>query len=119
MDDDEEPVVTFPDEAATGTELELRAPLSVSATPNELFVHANNHSADTVKFEEKRMMSASKTKFIKDGFSSEQVRTIGRRGSIHAAFIGRALTDQAKTINRTQCISGNQQFERNEALTNR
>lgn len=75
MDDDEEPVVTFPDEAATGTELELRAPLSVSATPNELFA-CNNHSADTVKFEEKRMMSASKTKFIKDGFSSEQVRTI-------------------------------------------
>lgn len=31
-------------------------------------------TADTVKFEEKRMMSASKTKVIKDGFSSEQVK---------------------------------------------
>lgn len=31
-------------------------------------------SADTVKFEEKRMTSASKTKVITDGFSSEQVR---------------------------------------------
>lgn len=30
-------------------------------------------TADTVKFEEKRTVSASKTKVIKDGFSSEQV----------------------------------------------
>lgn len=73
MDDDEGPVVTFPDETGNGTELELRTPLSVAVTPNELFT-CNNHSGDTVKFEEKRMVSASKTKFIKDGFSSEQVR---------------------------------------------
>lgn len=43
----------------------------VPSASNELSVAAG--TADTVKFEEKRMMSASKTKVIKDGFSSEQV----------------------------------------------
>lgn len=33
-------------------------------------------TTDTVKFEEKRTMSASKTKVITDGFSSEQVNIV-------------------------------------------
>lgn len=48
----------------------------VPSAPNELSsVVTGSGIADTVKFEEKRMMSASKTKVIKDGFSSEQVKT--------------------------------------------
>lgn len=46
----------------------------VPSAPNELSVVTGGGTADTVKFEEKRMMSASKTKVIKDGFSSEQVK---------------------------------------------
>lgn len=46
----------------------------VPSAPNELSVVSGGSTADTVKFEEKRMMSASKTKVIKDGYSSEQVR---------------------------------------------
>lgn len=47
----------------------------VPSAPNELStVVSGGNAADTVKFEEKRMMSASKTKVIKDGFSSEQVK---------------------------------------------
>lgn len=47
----------------------------VPTAPNELSVanDMNLSTTDTVKFEEKRTMSASKTKVIKDGFSSEQV----------------------------------------------
>lgn len=45
----------------------------VPSAPSELTVVAGSGTSDTVKFEEKRMMSASKTKVIKDGFSSEQV----------------------------------------------
>lgn len=37
---------------------------------------------DTVKFEEKRTMSASKTKVIKDGFSSEQVKNTFKKINI-------------------------------------
>lgn len=74
-DDVDEPLVTFPDETPTGDlELELHAPRLPCVTPGELSI-TNDHlnSTDTVKFEEKRMVSASKTKVIKDGFSSEQV----------------------------------------------
>lgn len=74
-DDEDEPLVTFPDEpSGRDLELELHSPQLVSTAPNELSI-TNEHlnSTDTVKFEEKRMMSASKTKVIKDGFSSEQV----------------------------------------------
>lgn len=70
--DDEEPLVTFPDESSGNLELELRPSQLTATSSNELFSN-NDHSADTLKFEEKRMMSASKTKVIKDGFSSEQV----------------------------------------------
>lgn len=73
--DADEPLVTFPDETPTGDlELELHATQLPCVAPGKLSV-TNDHlnSTDTVKFEEKRMVSASKTKVIKDGFSSEQV----------------------------------------------
>ncbi|XP_055324987.1 NAD(+) hydrolase sarm1 isoform X2 [Sitodiplosis mosellana] len=74
--DDEEPLVTFPDEG-NGRELELdlrHAQQLVPCASNELSSVAVGDltTTDTVKFEEKRTMSASKTKVIKDGFSSEQ-----------------------------------------------
>ena len=40
-------------------------------TNGELNVNTNN--VDTVKFAEKRVTSASKTKVVTDGYSSEQV----------------------------------------------
>lgn len=46
----------------------------VPSASNELCINNDISSMDTVKFEEKRTMSASKTKVIKDGFSSEQVK---------------------------------------------
>lgn len=49
----------------------------VPSTTNELSVSGS--TADTVKFEEKRMMSASKMKVIKDGFSSEQVNSLNTK----------------------------------------
>lgn len=48
----------------------------VPSASNEICVSNDMSSMDTVKFEEKRTMSASKTKVIKDGFSSEQVKII-------------------------------------------
>lgn len=74
-DDTDEPLVTFPDETPTSElELELHAAQLPCVAPGDLSI-TNNHlnTTDTVKFEEKRMVSASKTKVIKDGFSSEQV----------------------------------------------
>lgn len=90
---DNEPLVTFPDGDTPSEELQLDlstgtggggggggvvcVPMSgggggggdeLSLTNGQLC------STDTVKFEEKRMTSASKTKVITDGFSSEQVR---------------------------------------------
>lgn len=71
---DEEPLVTFPDESPTSS-LELSASqlgqLSSNAD-NELVAGNHLNTTDTVKFEEKRTMSASKMKVIKDGFSSEK-----------------------------------------------
>lgn len=77
VDEVEEPMVTFPDDNST-TDLELSAnQLAQIGSDNELVVGGNHlNTTDTVKFEEKRMMSASKTKVIKDGFSSEQVKFI-------------------------------------------
>lgn len=74
-DDADEPLVTFPDETPNGDlELELHATQLPCVTPAELSI-TNDHlnATDTVKFEEKRVVSASKTKVITDGFSSEQV----------------------------------------------
>lgn len=79
-DGEEEPMVTFPDETPTNElELELHAPQlpCVTTTASGDLAITNDHltTAETVKFEEKRTVSASKTKVIKDGFSSEQVST--------------------------------------------
>lgn len=70
----DQPLVTFPDESTSPLELELHSPLDVAATSDGLaLTNEQLNSLDTVKFEEKRMTSASKTKVVKDGFSSEQV----------------------------------------------
>lgn len=88
-----EPLVTFPDPdtppPATSSST-LSSPNFVSnMTPNSLMANgvghlgslATNHmvsssasscSAETVKFEQKRMTSASKTKLLSDSFTSEQ-----------------------------------------------
>lgn len=74
-DGDDEPLVTFPDETPTNElELELHSTQLPCATSGDLSI-TNDHLTTTgeMKFEEKRMVSASKTKVIKDGFSSEQV----------------------------------------------
>lgn len=64
-----EPLVTFPDPdtppPVTGTVC-LTSPNLVSG------VGHNSSSAETLKFEQKRVTSASKTKVVTDGFSSEQ-----------------------------------------------
>lgn len=77
-EDDTEPLVTFPDADETPTselELELHATQLPCVATGDLSITDNhlNTTTDTVKFEEKRMVSASKTKVIKDGFSSVQV----------------------------------------------
>lgn len=44
----------------------------MSVVPSDLSLDNGQLNADTVKFEQKSMSSASKTKIVKDGFSSEQ-----------------------------------------------
>lgn len=90
MDDSDhyEQLVTFPDEDNTPTEERDPADFSVAAirasNNDQLSMHNNNNNgslniigstaADVVKFEEKRMASASNRKIVTNGFSSEQVR---------------------------------------------
>ena len=70
-------MVTFPDDTPT-TELECLQPGQLTGVTGELALTNGHHlnAIDTVKFEEKRMTSASKTKVITDGYSSEQVGLI-------------------------------------------
>lgn len=70
--------VTFPDEPQSE---EMQLELSPSIVPEDMTngslqsISANGIStADTVKFEQKRTTSASKTKILTNGFSSEQVQ---------------------------------------------
>lgn len=72
---DKEPLITYPDGDTPSEELQLDLSTNTSMPmSSELSLSNGQLSAtDTVKFEEKRMMSASKTKVITDGFSSEQV----------------------------------------------
>lgn len=77
MDSDvNEPLVTFPDGDSPTDELTLdlvNAQLpNVSSTELMQLQNGSGALVDTVKFEEKRMTSASKTKVITDGFSREQ-----------------------------------------------
>lgn len=71
-------MVTFPDgetPSADDLQLDLSSPTLPIGAAGELCL-TNGHVGtitDSVKFEEKRMTSASKTKVITDGFSSEQV----------------------------------------------
>lgn len=75
-DDVDEPLVTFPDDTPTSElELELHTKIPCVTTGDLSLTNVSDHinSTDTVKFEEKRMVSASKTKVIKGNYSSEQV----------------------------------------------
>lgn len=70
---DAEPLVTFPDDSTPTEEREVcLASPQVLTTTDCAKTYLN--SIDTVKFEKKRMTSASQTKVIADGFSSERVR---------------------------------------------
>ncbi|XP_053953710.1 NAD(+) hydrolase sarm1 isoform X10 [Anastrepha ludens] len=71
VDSDAEPLVTFPD---TDDDHHNLADL-VSASNGKLMTNGLNGSGkivDTVKFEEKRTKTESKTKVVADGFSTEQ-----------------------------------------------
>lgn len=70
---DPEPLVTFPDDSTPTDEREVcLASPQVLTTTDLNSAKAYLNSIDTVKFEEKRMTSASQTKVIADGFSSER-----------------------------------------------
>ncbi|XP_055846419.1 NAD(+) hydrolase sarm1 isoform X3 [Episyrphus balteatus] len=66
-----EPLVTFPDSEDDHHDLKMDL---VSASKNALTngLSGSSKTVDTVKFEEKRSKTESKTKIITDGFSSEQ-----------------------------------------------
>lgn len=66
-----EPLVTFPDDGTPTEERQiiLSHPQSMIGTDAKSFLNAK----DTLKFEERRMSSASETKLIADGFSKERV----------------------------------------------
>jgi hypothetical protein len=75
-DDDTEPLVTFPDSESPSQELQLDLSPTMPQMPSELTNGHGKHSVgnvDTVKYEQKSMSSASKTKVVTDGYSSEQV----------------------------------------------
>lgn len=71
--------MTFPDNDSPTEDLHLELSPTLPMTAEHLNGHqlqlqgVHTGSMDTVKFEEKRMTSASKTKVVTDGFSSEQV----------------------------------------------
>ncbi|GAB0093847.1 Sterile alpha and TIR motif-containing protein 1 [Sergentomyia squamirostris] len=71
---DDQPLVTFPDGDNSDTDLQLDlSPPITSSVAGDLATTTGN--MDTVKFEQKSMTSASKTKVVTDGFSSEQAST--------------------------------------------
>lgn len=75
VDTPSEPLVTFPEGEDENTELNLDLSPTISNVSNELtngHLTATGTTVDTVKFEEKRVKSESKTKVVTDGFSSEQ-----------------------------------------------
>lgn len=77
MDGNEnEPLVIFPEGDSPTDELtlDLSAPHQLPVSSSELMQLQNGSGTvvDTVKFEEKRMTTASKTKVVTDGFSREQ-----------------------------------------------
>ncbi|XP_070496571.1 NAD(+) hydrolase sarm1-like isoform X1 [Chironomus tepperi] len=66
--DDPEPVVTFPDENKVND-------LHSDLTADDNLESTRLSSVDRMKYEEKRTMNTSKTKFLSNGFSSEQAMT--------------------------------------------
>lgn len=68
---DSEPLVTFPEGDSPTDELQLDL-TTVPQLQSELMQLQNGTLVDTVKFEEKRTTTASKTKVVTDGFSREQ-----------------------------------------------
>lgn len=71
-DHESEPLVTFPD-GDSEEELQLDLEQAIPIVGDDQLQCVNAGGVDTVKFEQKRTTSASKTKVITDGFSSEQV----------------------------------------------
>lgn len=73
---DDEPLVTFPDETPTEERVIcLKAPSSLMSVATSDLSSSNEQldAIDTVHFEEKRMASASQTKVVSEGYSSERV----------------------------------------------
>lgn len=66
--DDPEPVVTFPDENKVNEQHN-------DLTTDDNIENTRMSSVDRMKYEEKRTMNTSKTKFLSNGFSSEQAMT--------------------------------------------
>ena len=72
VDDPNEPLVTFPDGEGDNDDLSLQLSPTTKTCSELTNGQLANAAVDTVKFEEKRIKSESKTKVITDGFSSEQ-----------------------------------------------
>ena len=73
---DNGPLITHPDGDSPTEELQLDLSPTIPNASNDLCMPSQSQlgtTSDTVKFEQKHMTSASKTKVITDGFSSEQV----------------------------------------------
>lgn len=70
--DDSEPFVTFPPGDSPTSELTLDLITPKADAMMQMQNGFDGSLVDTVKFEEKRMTSASKTKVVTDGFSREQ-----------------------------------------------
>lgn len=83
VDDPEcEGIVSYPDDLQSEN-MQLDLPSPTSIIPDDLtngqVTNGLINSADTVKFEQKRTTSASKTKIQTNGFSSEQVSLRNRQ----------------------------------------
>ncbi|XP_017100219.2 NAD(+) hydrolase sarm1 isoform X2 [Drosophila bipectinata] len=75
VDDDSNVIVTLPDDDDCptnhfGSGLDLTHPTAAQLSASGL--SGSNKTIDTIKFQEKRMKTESKTKVVTDGFSSEQ-----------------------------------------------
>ncbi|CAD7083016.1 unnamed protein product [Hermetia illucens] len=72
VDDPKEPLVTFPNDETPSDDLKLDLTHALPELTNGHLTAGKTTTVDTVKFEEKRMTSASKTEVVTDGFRSEQ-----------------------------------------------
>lgn len=73
VDDNSEPHITFPDD---DDDHDIKLDMDLVKASNQLSANGLSSSkgtiVDTVKFEEKRTKTESKTKVVTDGFSTEQ-----------------------------------------------